>query len=37
MANSNQHPTLIGAEILRATLVGESVTTVFCYPGKAIL
>jgi acetolactate synthase I/II/III large subunit len=35
--NSNQHPTLTGAEILWATLVGEGVTTVFGYPGGAIL
>src|SRR5947209_12087934 len=33
----NQHPTLTGAEILWATLVGEGVTTVFGYPGGAIL
>jgi acetolactate synthase-1/2/3 large subunit len=40
MANkqiSSQHPTLTGAEILWATLVGEGVTTVFGYPGGAIL
>jgi acetolactate synthase-1/2/3 large subunit len=38
MANkSNTHPTLTGAEILWATLVGEGVTTVFGYPGGAIL
>jgi acetolactate synthase I/II/III large subunit len=38
MANkSNQNPTLTGAEILWATLVGEGVTTVFGYPGGAIL
>src|ERR1017187_2142492 len=38
MANkSNQHPTLTGAEILWATLVGEGITTVFGYPGGAIL
>ena len=30
-------PTLTGAEILWATLVGEGVTTVFGYPGGAIL
>jgi acetolactate synthase-1/2/3 large subunit len=30
-------PTLSGAEILWATLVGEGVTTVFGYPGGAIL
>lgn len=36
--NSNNHlPTLTGAEILWATLVGEGVTTVFGYPGGAIL
>ncbi len=37
MANKNQHPTLTGSEILWATLVGEGVTTVFGYPGGAIL
>src|ERR1700744_6365861 len=37
MADKNQHPTLIGAEVLWATLVGEGVTTVFGYPGGAIL
>src|ERR1700754_2815281 len=35
--NTRQHPTLTGAEILWATLVGEGVTTVFGYPGGAIL
>src|SRR5579864_7068705 len=35
--NKNAHPTLTGAEILWATLVGEGVTTVFGYPGGAIL
>jgi acetolactate synthase-1/2/3 large subunit len=34
---ANQHPTLTGAEILWATLAGEGVTTVFGYPGGAIL
>jgi acetolactate synthase-1/2/3 large subunit len=34
---SNQHPQLTGSEILWATLVGEGVTTVFGYPGGAIL
>ena len=34
---NNQHPQLTGAEILWATLVGEGVTTVFGYPGGAIL
>src|ERR1035441_8796322 len=38
---SNAHPTpparLTGAEIVWATLVGEGVTTVFGYPGGAIL
>ena len=34
---SNQHPALTGAEILWATLAGEGVTTVFGYPGGAIL
>ncbi|HEY0264613.1 MAG TPA: biosynthetic-type acetolactate synthase large subunit [Granulicella sp.] len=33
----NEHPTLTGAEILWATLAGEGVTTVFGYPGGAIL
>jgi acetolactate synthase-1/2/3 large subunit len=37
MSDSNQHPMLTGAEILWATLVGEGVTTVFGYPGGAIL
>ncbi len=37
MATKNQHPTLTGSEILWATLVGEGVTTVFGYPGGAIL
>src|SRR5580698_7317656 len=35
--NKNQHPTLTGSEILWATLVGEGATTVFGYPGGAIL
>ncbi|HEY5331607.1 MAG TPA: biosynthetic-type acetolactate synthase large subunit [Acidobacteriaceae bacterium] len=34
---SNQHPQLTGAEILWATLAGEGTTTVFGYPGGAIL
>jgi acetolactate synthase I/II/III large subunit len=34
---NNQHPTLTGSEILWATLAGEGVTTVFGYPGGAIL
>ena len=34
---SNTHPTLTGAEILWATLAGEGTTTVFGYPGGAIL
>ena len=34
---SNQHPTLTGAEIIWATLVGEGITTVCGYPGGAIL
>jgi len=34
---TNEHPTLTGAEILWATLAGEGVTTVFGYPGGAIL
>jgi acetolactate synthase I/II/III large subunit len=33
----NAHPILTGAEILWATLVGEGVSTVFGYPGGAIL
>jgi acetolactate synthase-1/2/3 large subunit len=33
----NTHPQLTGSEILWATLVGEGVTTVFGYPGGAIL
>jgi len=37
MANNNQHPTLTGAEILWASLAGEGTTTVFGYPGGAIL
>ena len=40
MANKSQSiniPTLTGAEIVWATLVGEGVTTVFGYPGGAIL
>jgi len=37
MTNQNHHPTLTGSEILWATLVGEGVTTVFGYPGGAIL
>src|ERR1700723_2441931 len=34
---SNTNPQLTGSEILWATLVGEGVTTVFGYPGGAIL
>jgi acetolactate synthase I/II/III large subunit len=38
MANKkNQHPTLTGSEIIWATLAGEGTTTVFGYPGGAIL
>jgi acetolactate synthase-1/2/3 large subunit len=38
MSNTtNQHPTLTGAEILWATLDGEGTTTIFGYPGGAIL
>ena len=37
MADSMNHPTLTGAEILWATLAGEGTTTVFGYPGGAIL
>ena len=38
MANkSQQHPTLTGAEILWAALAGEGTSTVFGYPGGAIL
>ncbi len=36
-SDSNQDPQLTGAEILWATLVGEGVTTIFGYPGGAIL
>jgi acetolactate synthase-1/2/3 large subunit len=34
---TNEHPTLTGAEILWASLAGEGTTTVFGYPGGAIL
>ncbi len=34
---NNTHPTLSGAEILWASLAGEGTTTVFGYPGGAIL
>ena len=34
---SPQHPTLTGAEILWASLAGEGVSTIFGYPGGAIL
>jgi acetolactate synthase-1/2/3 large subunit len=38
MAHQSSHPpTLTGAEIIWATLVGEGTTTVFGYPGGAIL
>jgi acetolactate synthase I/II/III large subunit len=37
MTNTNQHPTLTGSEILWASLAGEGTTTVFGYPGGAIL
>src|ERR1700709_2526851 len=33
----NTHPVLTGAEILWATLAGEGTTTIFGYPGGAIL
>src|SRR5579863_8297241 len=33
----NQHPQLTGSEILWASLAGEGVSTVFGYPGGAIL
>ena len=36
-ASANSAPTLTGAEVLWATLAGEGVTTVFGYPGGAIL
>src|SRR5476649_1580863 len=36
-SDANQYPQLTGAEILWATLEGEGVTTVFGYPGGAIL
>ena len=35
--NKNAHPTLTGSEILWASLAGEGTTTVFGYPGGAIL
>ena len=35
--SNNTHPILSGAEILWATLAGEGTTTVFGYPGGAIL
>jgi acetolactate synthase-1/2/3 large subunit len=35
--SNNNHPTLTGAEILWATLAGEGTTTIFGYPGGAIL
>ena len=34
---NNTHPTLTGAEILWASLAGEGTTTIFGYPGGAIL
>ena len=37
MNTTNQHPILTGSEILWATLAGEGTTTVFGYPGGAIL
>jgi acetolactate synthase-1/2/3 large subunit len=37
MTTKNTHPTLTGSEILWATLAGEGTTTVFGYPGGAIL
>ena len=37
MNHTNTNPTLTGSEILWATLAGEGVTTVFGYPGGAIL
>ena len=36
-SKQNEHPTLTGSEILWATLAGEGTTTVFGYPGGAIL
>jgi acetolactate synthase-1/2/3 large subunit len=36
-STTNRHPTLTGAEILWATLAGEGTTTIFGYPGGAIL
>ncbi|HEV2646351.1 MAG TPA: biosynthetic-type acetolactate synthase large subunit [Acidobacteriaceae bacterium] len=36
-SKKNQHPTLTGSEIIWATLAGEGTTTVFGYPGGAIL
>ncbi len=35
--SNNQHPQLTGSEILWATLAGEGTTTVYGYPGGAIL
>jgi acetolactate synthase-1/2/3 large subunit len=37
MDTTTNHPTLTGAEILWASLAGEGTTTVFGYPGGAIL
>jgi acetolactate synthase-1/2/3 large subunit len=37
MKNSKNIPTLTGSEIIWATLAGEGTTTVFGYPGGAIL
>jgi acetolactate synthase-1/2/3 large subunit len=37
MVDPKNHPQLTGSEILWATLTGEGVTTVFGYPGGAIL
>jgi acetolactate synthase-1/2/3 large subunit len=37
MLTNNNHPTLTGAEILWAALAGEGTTTIFGYPGGAIL
>ena len=37
MSHHKPNPTLTGSEILWATLAGEGVTTVFGYPGGAIL
>ncbi len=37
VTDTNTHPQLTGAEILWATLAGEGTTTIFGYPGGAVL